>query len=102
MLKDIPKSIFSNFNENIQPRLHEHPNIRLPIDTIRDQRIFAYRYLTDDFLSLVKKQISLRARKQILKASLRGIAELHDRDIVHLGKAIHFMLSRRQASRTCR
>ncbi|KAI0908726.1 kinase domain-containing protein [Ustulina deusta] len=84
VLKDIPKSIFSNFNENIQPRLHEHPNIRLPSDTIRDQRIFAYRYLTDDFLSLVKKQISLRARKQILKASLRGIAELHDRDIVHL------------------
>ncbi|KAI1165544.1 kinase domain-containing protein [Nemania serpens] len=84
VLKDIPKSVFSNFNENIKPRLREHPNIRLPSDTIRDQRIFAYRYLTDDFLSLVKKNISLRARKQILRASLRGIAELHDRDIVHL------------------
>ncbi|KAI1200349.1 kinase domain-containing protein [Nemania serpens] len=84
VLKDIPKNIFSNFNEIVKPRLREHPNIRLPSDTIRDQRIFAYRYLTDDFLSLVKKQISLRARKQILSATLRGIAELHDRDIVHL------------------
>ncbi|KAI8945849.1 kinase domain-containing protein [Xylaria longipes] len=84
VLKDIPKNIFSNFNENIQPRLREHPNIRLPSDTIRDQRIFAYRYLTDDLLSLVKKQISRQARKQILKDGLRGIAELHDRDIVHL------------------
>jgi serine/threonine protein kinase len=40
--------------------------------------------LTDDFLSLVKKQI--------LKAGLQGIVELHDRDIVHLGNkfASHF------------
>ncbi len=28
----------------------------------------------------------MRARKEILKASLIGIAELHDRDVVHLGK----------------
>lgn len=28
----------------------------------------------------------MQARKQILKASLRGIAELHSRDVVHLGK----------------
>ncbi|KAL3706307.1 hypothetical protein TMatcc_007317 [Talaromyces marneffei ATCC 18224] len=34
---------------------------------------------------LVKNQISTKARKQILKASLRGIAELHSHDIVHLG-----------------
>ncbi|KAF1808533.1 kinase domain-containing protein [Eremomyces bilateralis CBS 781.70] len=84
VLKDIPKDIFSGFNENIRPRLRENPYIRLPSDTILDQRIFVYRYLTDDFLSLVRKQIPMQARKQILKASLRGIAELHDRDIVHL------------------
>ncbi|KAF2272284.1 uncharacterized protein EI97DRAFT_485056 [Westerdykella ornata] len=42
------------------------------------------QYLTDDFLSLVRKQIPMHARKQILKGSLRGIVELHDRDIVHL------------------
>lgn len=32
----------------------------------------------------------MQARKQILKASLRGIVELHDRDIVHLGKLSNF------------
>ncbi|KAI0545242.1 kinase domain-containing protein [Xylaria curta] len=84
VLKDIPTSIFSNFNEHIRPKLCDHPHIRLPSDTIKDQHIFVYKYLTDDFLSLVRKKTSLRARKQILKASLRGIAELHDRDIVHL------------------
>lgn len=84
-MKDIPKDIFSGFNEKIWPQLRESPYIRLPWDTIPGQRIFVYKYLTDDFLDLVKKQIPMQSRKQILKATLEGIAELHDRDVVHLG-----------------
>ncbi|KAE8162678.1 putative calcium/calmodulin dependent protein kinase [Aspergillus tamarii] len=84
ILKDIPQSIFDNFNENIRPRLHQSPYIRMPCDTIPGQRIFVYRYMTDDFLSLVKRGISIRARKQILKSSLLGIAKLHEQQIVHL------------------
>lgn len=93
MLKDIPKNIFSSFNEDIWPQLRrrgsECPHIRLPFDTIPDQRIFVYRYLDDDFLSLVRKKPSLQARRQILKASLKGIAALHDQDVVHLGKYLN-------------
>lgn len=33
----------------------------------------------------------MQAKKQILKASLRGIVELHDRDIAHLGKLSYFL-----------
>ncbi|EGC48867.1 calcium/calmodulin dependent protein kinase [Histoplasma capsulatum var. duboisii H88] len=84
ILKDIPKTIFSSFNEDIHPRFHESPFLRLPHDTIPDQQIFVYKYMDDDFLSLARKQISMQARKQILKASLQGIAELHSHDIVHL------------------
>ena len=84
-MKDIPEAIFSNFSEKIQPKLRESLYVRLPWDTIPGQRIFVYKYLTDDFLSLVRKQIPARATKQILKDSLRGIAELHDQQIVHLG-----------------
>ncbi|KAI9926092.1 hypothetical protein AWENTII_008831 [Aspergillus wentii] len=40
--------------------------------------------MDDDLLSLVKKGISMRARKKILKAVLLGIAELHERDVIHL------------------
>ncbi|KAK2873708.1 hypothetical protein FQN49_002147 [Arthroderma sp. PD_2] len=85
ILKDIPKAIFSSFNEDIRPRLRESPFLRLPHDTIPDQQIFVYRYMNDDLLSLVRKQISIQAKKQILKAGLEGIAELHSHDIVHLG-----------------
>ncbi|KAL2373017.1 hypothetical protein RJZ57_002519, partial [Blastomyces gilchristii] len=84
ILKDIPTTIFSHFNEDIRPRLRESPLLQLPHDTIPDQQIFVYKYMDDDFLSLVRKQISMQARKQILKASLQGIAELHSHDIVHL------------------
>ncbi|KAF1362380.1 kinase-like protein [Lizonia empirigonia] len=76
--------IFSAFNENIRPRLPQTPRIRLPLDTIPDQRIFVYEYLDDDFLSLVRNQIPVRARKEILNATLQGIADMHDRDVVHL------------------
>ncbi|EER25435.1 Protein kinase domain containing protein [Coccidioides posadasii C735 delta SOWgp] len=98
ILKDIPTNIFSNFNEIIRPKLRESPYIRLPLDTIVDQRIFVYKYLTDDFLSLIRKQIAMRERKKVLKACLRGIAELHEQDVVHLDiKADNIMVNCRTA-----
>jgi hypothetical protein len=42
--------------------------------------------MSDDLLTPMRNGISIKARKQILKASLKGIAELHSHDIVHLGK----------------
>ncbi|KAH0365835.1 calcium/calmodulin dependent protein kinase, partial [Aureobasidium melanogenum] len=84
VLKDIPEAIFSNFNENIRPRLCEARHIRLPVDQIPDQPTLVYEYLTDDFHSLIKAKIVLGARKKILKAVLKGLAELHARDVVHL------------------
>ncbi|KEQ59544.1 calcium/calmodulin dependent protein kinase [Aureobasidium melanogenum CBS 110374] len=74
ILKDIPEAIFSNFNENIRPRFCRIPH----------QPILVYNYLTDDFHSLIKAKIDLGARKKILKAVLKGLAELYSRDVVHL------------------
>ncbi|KAF2848282.1 kinase-like protein [Plenodomus tracheiphilus IPT5] len=79
-----PPTIFSAFKENIRHRLPISPRIRVPVDGIPGQRVLVYQYLKDDFLDLVKNPITLQVRKQILKATLQGIAELHDRDIVHL------------------
>ncbi|KAK2731175.1 hypothetical protein FQN57_003547 [Myotisia sp. PD_48] len=86
ILKDIPKSFFSSFNEDIWPRLREKSRyLRLPHDTIPGQQnVFVYKYMDSDLLSLVRTQLPLQARKQILKATLQGIAELHNNNIVHL------------------
>jgi hypothetical protein len=87
VLKDIPVNIHSNFSEEIWPRLRQDPSasLRLPIDTTPGRRTFVYDYLKDDFLHLVKTNLSMGARRQILKTTLKAIAELHSRDIVHLG-----------------
>ncbi|KAL3469721.1 kinase-like domain-containing protein [Aspergillus californicus] len=88
VLKDIPKAMFDNFNEEIRPQLPKSLYVRLPWDTVPGQRILVYKYLPHDFLALVKENISLQARKQILKASLLGIADLHDQHIVHLDMVV--------------
>lgn len=76
VLKDIPRDIHSGFNEDIRLQLRESQYICLPCDTIPGQRIFVYRYLTDDFLSLVRNGIPVRARKQVLKATLQGVGRV--------------------------
>ena len=85
ILKDIPELIFNHFNEEIRPNLRDCPFIRLPVDTISGERIFVFRYLKEDLLSVVKRDISMQSAKRILKDSLRGLVELHDQDVVHLG-----------------
>ncbi|EUC45298.1 hypothetical protein COCMIDRAFT_5499 [Bipolaris oryzae ATCC 44560] len=96
ILKDIPKNIVLGFNEDIRPRLPLTPRVRLPVDTIPDRPILVYEYLDQDLLNLVQSQVSMQARKEILKAILQGIADLHDRDIVHLDvKPDNFLVSYR-------
>lgn len=47
--------------------------------------MFVFQYFADHLLSLAQKDLPLAVTKQILKDALRGIAELHDQDIVHTG-----------------
>ena len=54
--------------------------------------MYAYPFLTDDFLSLAAKtELPLVTTKRILKDALRGIAALHEQNIVHNGTTnLHF------------
>lgn len=65
---------------------HERsPYLRLMRDSIPEQSILIYDYATDHLLSLAQKEIPLAARKRILRDGLRGLAVLHDKNIVHTG-----------------
>jgi hypothetical protein len=86
ILKDIPEPVFDHYNHEIQPNLLKSRFIRVPLDVIPEQRIFVFKYLDSDLLSLVRKGISDRNAKGILKDSLMGLAELHGRDVVHLSE----------------
>lgn len=61
--------------------------LRLLQDTIPKQSMFIYQYFTDDLLSLAQNGLPIALTKRILKDTLRGLAMLHDHDIVHTGKS---------------
>lgn len=87
VLKDVPPSILANFDQRVLPRLRGNasPLLRLPVDKIPDRHTLVYEYLTDDLFQLVRKGFSMQDRRKILTASARAIADLHERDVVHLG-----------------
>jgi hypothetical protein len=85
VLKDILELIINHFPQEVQPKLRHNVYLRLPVDTIPDKRIFVFKYLKEDPMSLVRKQIPMYATKIILKDSLRGLTEMHSQDVIHLG-----------------
>lgn len=63
--------------------LRKSPYIRVADDAIPDQSMFAYKYFKDHLLSFAQRNVPLPLMKRILRDSLRGIAALHEKGIVH-------------------
>ncbi|RMZ80302.1 hypothetical protein DV738_g2801, partial [Chaetothyriales sp. CBS 135597] len=71
------------YQQELQKPLASYPNLRTVIDTIPDFELFVYHFLATDLLQLGQKPLSLETRRGILRSALTGLAELHDRGIVH-------------------
>ncbi len=84
ILKNVSQSSFVDY-QDMYRSLRSCPHLRVSCDTIPEQSTFVYKYLSDDLLSLAQKDLPLMLVKRILKDALRGLAALHDRDIVHTG-----------------
>ncbi|PSS07171.1 hypothetical protein M430DRAFT_23320 [Amorphotheca resinae ATCC 22711] len=63
--------------------LRSCPYLRLSHDIIPEEATLVYHYFTDHLLSLAQKDLPLAVTKRILKDTLRGLAALHDQNIVH-------------------
>ncbi|KMP04291.1 hypothetical protein CIRG_03982 [Coccidioides immitis RMSCC 2394] len=61
-------------------------------DTIPKKSMFVFEYFADHLLHLAQKDLPLEVTKRILRDALRGIAELHDQDIVHTGGQCFYRL----------
>ena len=72
---------------DIYRRVGDSPYIRLLHDTVPGNSMFVYRYFTGHLLSLARKKLPIALVKRILKDALRGLAALHDQNIVHNGKS---------------
>lgn len=72
--------------QDIHNRLRGGANyVHLVKDTIPEKSMFVFQYFDDHLLRLAQKDLPIAVTKRILKDALRGIAELHDQDIVHTG-----------------
>jgi serine/threonine protein kinase len=70
--------------------LRSSPYLRLSEDVIPEQSTLVYPYFTDHLLNLAQKDLPLPLTKRILKDALRGLAALHDQNIVHTGRQDDF------------
>lgn len=84
VLKNVSRTSFIDYQE-IYRSLHDCPNLRVSCDTIPDQSTFVYKYFSDHLLRLAQEKPPLPVLKRILKDALRGLATLHEKDIVHTG-----------------
>ena len=84
IIKDIIPSDF-DYLLDIYRGLSGCPYLRLIHDTVPDQSLFVFRYCTGTLLDLGHRDLPIALTKQILKDTLRGLAALHDRDVVHNG-----------------
>ncbi|KAI1777265.1 kinase-like domain-containing protein [Hypoxylon cercidicola] len=82
VLKDLSQFSFALY-QDLYGRLRDSPYLRLSCDCIPEQSIFVYRYFSDHLLNLAQEDPPLPCIKRILKDALRGLADLHDQDIVH-------------------
>lgn len=84
VLKNVSQTSFGYY-QDIYRRLNSCDNLRVADDSVPDQSMFVYRYLSDHLLSFALEDPELPVIKRILKDALRGIAAMHDQDIVHTG-----------------
>lgn len=83
-MKDMIPGEF-DYQKSIQTPLRTCPNLRVLVDSIREHEIFVYEFLTGDLLHFSQQPLSKATRREILRNALTGLAELHDRGIIHIG-----------------
>ena len=71
---------------SLQKRLSPCPNVRAVVDTIQNLDMFIYPFLDDDLLRLSKRSLSREVKRYILRSALHGLADIHEREILHNGK----------------
>lgn len=99
-MKEISQKNYE-FRLEIYRRLGSCPYVRGLEDTAPDHSVFVFKYLRENLLGLVQKDLSIAITKRILKDALRGLAALHDKDIVHnVSKRAAFSLSESVADST--
>ncbi|KAI6081436.1 kinase-like protein [Hypoxylon rubiginosum] len=82
IVKNTNKGQFE-YQTKLEKLVASSPNVRTVVDTNRENEIFIYPFLAEDLLQFSQKKMASETRKDVLRSALRGLADLHERDILH-------------------
>ncbi|KAI1744531.1 kinase-like protein [Xylaria scruposa] len=71
------------YQVGLQKLVSSSPNVRTFVDTNQEFEICIYPFLNDDLLHFSQRRLLAETRKEILCSALRGLVDLHERDILH-------------------
>lgn len=85
-MKPVSSSILEHLQE-LQVEFESHPGLRTHVDKIKEENILVYEYFKSDLLALVENYppLPLTARKKMLKEIGNSLAEMHEKNWIHLG-----------------
>ena len=86
VVKPVSESILEHLDE-FRAEFQSHPCLRIHVDKIEKESILIYEYFKTDLLALVENYppLPLTARKKILKEIGSTLAEMHEKNWIHLG-----------------
>ncbi|KAK3295493.1 kinase-like domain-containing protein, partial [Chaetomium fimeti] len=82
ILKDIFPGHFE-YNISLQEHVKHSPHVRTTVDSIPDRYILVFPHLEKDLHHIKTAALSPAAKKGIIRDSLVGLANLHDKHIIH-------------------
>ncbi|QKX63782.1 uncharacterized protein TRUGW13939_10953 [Talaromyces rugulosus] len=82
IVKNMIKGDF-DYQLSLQKSLSALPNVRKVIDTVKDLGMLIYPLLSGDLFHLSQKNLSEKTRRYILQKALQGLADMHDKDVLH-------------------
>ncbi|KAF1352906.1 calcium/calmodulin dependent protein kinase-like protein [Lizonia empirigonia] len=85
VVKPVSESILEHLQE-FRAEFESHPRLRIHVDKIEKESILVYEYFKTDLLALVENYppLPLTARKKILKEIGSTLAEMHEKNWIHL------------------
>lgn len=75
-----------DYQLSLQKQLISCLNVRAVVDTVLDLDLFVYPFLAGDLLRLTRRCLPREMKICILRCALRGLADLHERGILHNGE----------------
>lgn len=72
------------YREDMYNDLRSSQYVRVAEDAIPDQSMFAYRYFKGHLLEFGRRKVPDSQIKRILRDSLRGLAAMHEKHIIHV------------------